>query len=63
MWDEDRAASWLATADARERQLQPVSDALFDRASLQRGERVLDVGVGTGPTTGQAWEAVGPTVR
>jgi ubiquinone/menaquinone biosynthesis C-methylase UbiE len=60
MWDEDRAASWLATADARERQLQPVSDALFDRASLQRGERVLDVGVGTGPTTGQAWEAVGP---
>jgi ubiquinone/menaquinone biosynthesis C-methylase UbiE len=59
-WDEDRAAWWLATADARERQLQPISDALFDQASLQPGERVLDVGVGSGPTTGQAWEAVRP---
>jgi ubiquinone/menaquinone biosynthesis C-methylase UbiE len=37
-----------------------VSDALFDRASLQPGERVLDVGVGSGPTTGQAWQAVRP---
>jgi trans-aconitate methyltransferase len=60
VWDADRAAGWLANADARERQLQPVSDALFDRASLQPGERVLDVGVGSGPTTGQAWEAVRP---
>jgi cyclopropane fatty-acyl-phospholipid synthase-like methyltransferase len=60
VWDEDRAASWLANADAREKQLQPVSQALFDRASLQPGERVLDVGVGSGPTTGQAWEAVRP---
>lgn len=60
IWDEDRAASWLANADARERQLQPVSDALFEHASLQSGERVLDVGVGSGPTTGQAWEAVRP---
>jgi SAM-dependent methyltransferase len=59
-WDEERAAWWLANADAREKQLQPVSDALFDRASLQPGERVLDVGVGSGPTTGQAWEAVRP---
>jgi SAM-dependent methyltransferase len=59
-WDEDRVAWWLANADARERQLQPVSDALFDRASLLPGERVLDVGVGSGPTTGQAWEAVRP---
>jgi SAM-dependent methyltransferase len=57
---EERAAWWLANADARERQLQPVSDALFERASLRPGERVLDVGVGSGPTTGQAWEAVQP---
>jgi hypothetical protein len=63
VWDEERAAWWLANADARERQLQPVSDALFERASLQPGERVLDVGVGSGPTTGQAWEAVRPTAR
>jgi len=60
VWDDERAALWLANVDARERQLQPVSDALFDRAYLQPGERVLDVGVGSGPTTGQAWEAVHP---
>jgi ubiquinone/menaquinone biosynthesis C-methylase UbiE len=60
VWDDERAAWWLANADARERRLEPVSDALFDRASLQPGERVLDVGVGSGPTTGQAWEAVRP---
>ena len=60
VWNEDRAACWLANADTRERQLEPVSDALFERASLQPGERVLDVGVGSGPTTGQAWEAVRP---
>ena len=51
VWDEERAALWLANADARERQLQPVSDALFDRASLQPGERVLDIGVGSGPVS------------
>jgi SAM-dependent methyltransferase len=60
VWDDERAALWLANVDARERQLQPVSDALFDRANLQPGECVLDVGVGSGPTTGQAWEAVRP---
>jgi SAM-dependent methyltransferase len=60
VWDEERAAWWLANADAREKPMQPISDALFDRASLQPGERVLDVGVGSGPTTVQAWEAVRP---
>jgi SAM-dependent methyltransferase len=60
VWDDERAALWLANVDARERQLQPVSDALFDGANLQPGECVLDVGVGSGPTTGQAWEAVRP---
>jgi SAM-dependent methyltransferase len=60
VWDDEVAARWLAQADEREQRLSPVSDALFDRAALQPGERVLDVGVGTGPTTAQAWEAVRP---
>ena len=59
-WDEARAAWWLAGAEEREKQLLPVSDALFARAALQPGEHVLDVGVGSGPTTWQAWEAVQP---
>jgi len=33
-WDEERAAWWLADADALEKQLQPVSDVVFDRAFL-----------------------------
>ncbi len=60
-WDEARAAWWLAGAEEREKQLLPVSDALFARAALQPGEHVLDVGVGSGPTTWQAWDAVHPS--
>lgn len=59
-WDDDRAAWWLAGAEQREKQLRPVSDALFARAALQPGEHVLDIGVGSGPTSRQAWEAVQP---
>ncbi len=59
-WDDDRVAGWLASAPARERQLAPVLEALLERAALHPGERVLDVGVGTGPTTAAAHEAVQP---
>jgi SAM-dependent methyltransferase len=59
-WDEARAAWWLAGAEEREKQLLPVSDALFARAALQPGEHVLDVGVGSGPTSRQAWNSVQP---
>jgi SAM-dependent methyltransferase len=60
VWDDARVCAWLAGAPARERQLTPVSEALFARADLHPGERVLDVGVGTGPTTAEAHAAVQP---
>jgi protein-tyrosine-phosphatase len=59
-WNGDRARRWLGVADAVEGQLAPVSDVLFAAASLRPGERVLDVGCGTGPTTRRAAELVGP---
>ena len=46
-----------------ERQLEPVSTILFDRARIAEGERVVDVGCGTGPTTREAARHVGATGR
>ncbi len=62
-WDEARAASWLAGAEIRERQLAPITEALFEVADLHPGEHVLDVGVGSGPTTAEAHAAVQPGGR
>lgn len=59
--DADRVARWIAGAALRETQMAPVSAELFEVASLQPGETVLDVGCGTGPTTEQAARAVGAT--
>jgi ubiquinone/menaquinone biosynthesis C-methylase UbiE len=62
-WDEDRAAWWLAGAEEREKQLQPVSAALFARAALQPGEHVLDVGVGSGRPAGRHGRRFNPADR
>ena len=59
-WTGERATRWVEMADAVEGQLAPVSDELFAAAGLRPGERVLDVGCGTGPTTRRAAELVAP---
>lgn len=59
-WEGERVARWIASSRGLEGQLAPVADALFEVAALRPGERVLDVGCGTGPTTHRAAAQVGP---
>ena len=43
-----------------DRRFAPVVDAVMTRARLNAGERVLDLGTGTGAVAERAAEAVGP---
>ena len=60
--------AWQSAADARvrweplrRRWLGPVTQAMFDLAHLGSGDRVLDIGSGTGEPALSAVEVVGPT--
>jgi SAM-dependent methyltransferase len=61
--DDERIRRWIEGAKQRESQMTPVTEELFAAADLHPGEVVLDVGIGTGPTTLRAAAAVGPQGR
>jgi SAM-dependent methyltransferase len=53
-WDGDEGAYWAAHADQFERALVAYDDVFFAAAAIESGDRVLDIGCGTGSTTRHA---------
>lgn len=51
---------WIEMSDQIEATHRPVHDEMMSRAALAAGERVIDIGFGTGDTVVDAVDAVGP---
>jgi ubiquinone/menaquinone biosynthesis C-methylase UbiE len=62
-WNDDMARRWLANEDAMNRAMTPFGEAAVVLAAAAPGERVLDVGCGTGPSTRSLADAVGARGR
>ena len=59
-WNSPAARVWSTQYDAIDRQFAPLAEALIDAAAPQSGERVLDIGCGSGTTVMALANAVGP---
>jgi SAM-dependent methyltransferase len=60
-WNGAGGQRWADRQPVQDVLLQPIADLLIDRASIKAGERVLDVGCGSGATTFAFARAVGPS--
>ena len=59
-WHGAGGQRWVERQVALDRMLAPVQQLLIDRAAIQPGEHVVDIGCGCGATTIAAAERVGP---
>jgi SAM-dependent methyltransferase len=50
-WNGSGGRHWTARQELQDAVLAPVSDALFERAAIAKGETVIDIGCGCGATT------------
>ncbi|WP_293549032.1 class I SAM-dependent methyltransferase [Parvibaculum sp.] len=63
VWNGATGAKWVRYQDRLDRMLAPFGEAVIRAASIQPGERVLDVGCGCGATTLDAATRTGPGGR
>ncbi|HKA90455.1 MAG TPA: class I SAM-dependent methyltransferase [Haliangiales bacterium] len=62
-WNGDAGVVWVAQQERLDRQLDALGRAAFAALAPRAGEHILDVGCGSGTTSLQLADAVGPTGR
>jgi SAM-dependent methyltransferase len=59
-WNATEASHWVTNDRAYDTMLRPLGDQMLATAAIQPGDRVLDIGCGSGNTTIAAADAAGP---